>query len=312
MRFSFILTAPALTFGALLPNVPTYPNEDIDIRLTEEQAKSFEEILERKVSDPLKARAIAAGPKVRLWDENYDPNADRFLLPYYFDEAATHTAKQRNLIKKSFDQYGEYTCVKMIEIPQNDTRFENKLRIIYGRGCYSYIGRHYEHQEISLGTDCEYSTYPIHEVMHALGFWHEHQRPDRDKHVFIHRDRTYLTDEQFVLAYSKDIWEMYDWKPSGSDYDINSITHYTSSMFSKDSDVPVMTYPGTNNALIIRNSKTFSANDIIDINFKYPCNQTGLLDPSKHPPLPDNLYSDNVKLKSMLLCILLPFILNLL
>ena len=46
-------------------------------------------------------------------------------------------------------------------------------------------------------------------------------------------------------------------------------------MFPKDRDIPVLTYPGANDLLIIHHSKTFSPNDIIDINFLYVCNQTG-------------------------------------
>ena len=313
MRLSSIIAVPVLTLAGPIPDFPQYPDEDIDIRLTKEQTEIFEEIMEQKVSSSIKnsARAVAGGSQVRLWDENYDPIEDRFLLAYYFDQNASHTEKQRNLIRKSFGQYGDYTCVKMVEVSENDTRFENKLQVKSEKGCYSYIGRHFEHQEISLGTDCEYGTYPIHEVMHALGFWHEHQRPDRNEHISIHPNRTYLLDDQFKFAYSTEIWEMYEWEPSGTDYDIDSITHYTSSMFAKDPDVPVMTYPGTNDPLVIHNSKTFSENDVIDINFKYVCNQTGL---QPIPPKPitdistDNRVSDSFKLKYILTYILLPLV----
>ena len=313
MRFSTIITVPVLTLAGLLPDIPQYPDENIDIRLTKEQAKIFEEILRDKVSSSIEksARAIAGGSQVRLWDENYDRTEDRFLLAYYFDQNASHTEKQRDLIRKSFGQYGDYTCVKMVEVSKNDTRFDHKLQVISGKGCYSYIGRHFEHQEISLGTDCEYGTYPIHEVMHALGFWHEHQRPDRNEHISIHRNRTYLLDDQFKFAYSTEIWEMYEWEPSGTDYDIHSITHYTSSMFSKDPDIPVMTYPGTNDPLIIHNSRTFSPNDILDINFKYACNQTRFKVFTPQPQansFTNSRHSDCIRLKYIPTFILLPLL----
>ena len=256
-----------------------YP-ENIDIRLTGYQTKIFQEILEKKIasSTDKSARAIAGSGQVQLWDENYDATEDRFLLAYYFDSNPSHTEKQKDLIRKSFGQFGDYTCVKMVEVSRSDHRFKHKLQIKSGNGCYSYVGRHFEHQEISLGTNCEYSTYPLHEVMHALGFWHEHQRPDRNEYVSIHRNRTFLLDDQFFVAYSNKIWEIYDWNPSGTKYDINSITHYTSTMFSKDREIPVMTYPGTNDPLAIHNTKNFSPTDIIDINFLYVCNQTGFKD----------------------------------
>ena len=49
-------------------------------------------------------------------------------------------------------------------------------------------------------------------------------------------------------------------------------------MFSKDRDIPVRTYPGTNDPLISHNFKTYSSNDTIDINFLYVCNETEFKD----------------------------------
>ena len=56
-----------------------------------------------------------------------------------------------------------------------------------GGGCWSYVGRYYRDQDVSLDSGCQWGTTPLHEVMHALGFWHEQQRPDRDNHVTINQ-----------------------------------------------------------------------------------------------------------------------------
>lgn len=43
-------------------------------------------------------------------------------------------------------------------------------------------------QELSLDDECVNLKTVKHELMHAMGFWHEHQRSDRDEHVLIHVD----------------------------------------------------------------------------------------------------------------------------
>ena len=55
---------------------------------------------------------------------------------------------------------------------------------IYFR-CYSNVGRMGGEQELSLAGPCLKKGTAIHELMHALGFWHEQNRPDRDFWVQI-------------------------------------------------------------------------------------------------------------------------------
>ena len=40
-------------------------------------------------------------------------------------------------------------------------------------------------QTINLGNGCIIQATVLHEVMHAIGFWHEQSRPDRDQSVEI-------------------------------------------------------------------------------------------------------------------------------
>lgn len=58
--------------------------------------------------------------------------------------------------------------------------------------CFTGVGRArgfqgYAHV-ITLGKGCVDKYTVTHEVMHALGFGHEHKRPDRDQYITIHKD----------------------------------------------------------------------------------------------------------------------------
>eukprot|EP00978_Attheya_sp_CCMP212_P013275 scaffold33386_cov60-Attheya_sp.AAC.1 len=64
------------------------------------------------------------------------------------------------------------------------------INVIRGRGCYSYVGLETDTdtnaQDLSLGAGCISKGITQHEFLHALGFWHEQSRSDRDKYVGKH------------------------------------------------------------------------------------------------------------------------------
>lgn len=65
-------------------------------------------------------------------------------------------------------------------------RLKNSYYVMQFFSCYSMIGKQYKgRQQISLGRGCAVKGIAIHEMMHALGFFHEQSRRDRDSYITI-------------------------------------------------------------------------------------------------------------------------------
>uniref|UniRef100_A0A7I4YLN2 Metalloendopeptidase n=1 Tax=Haemonchus contortus TaxID=6289 RepID=A0A7I4YLN2_HAECO len=82
-------------------------------------------------------------------------------------------------------------------------------------------------QVISLAVDCIADYIIWHEVMHAIGFEHEHQRPDRDQ--FIRVEYSNVQQGQLV-NFEKLAPHEVDYP---DDYDYQSIMHYDSHAFGR-------------------------------------------------------------------------------
>ena len=103
-----------------------------------------------------------------------------------------------------------------------------------GDGCFAKVGMGAAGpQVINLATGCWTSGIIAHEIGHALGLIHEHQRPDRDTYVTINTDNI----EPDALSNFTRISTGRMWGP----YDFGSLMHYSKTAFGKATGLETIT-----------------------------------------------------------------------
>ncbi|GBG24159.1 Zinc metalloproteinase nas-13 [Hondaea fermentalgiana] len=147
----------------------------------------------------------------------------------------------------------------------DNARFGDRyLRVGYFEsGCWSYVGRvpdAYMPQVVNLAPSCVFTV--EHEIMHALGFYHEQSRPDRNDYVTIHWENIQVDRlSNFEIADGID--------SRGVPYDRHSVMHYHSSVFSKDgSETITSTGPSDPS---VGDASEMSASDVLQPRMLYRC-----------------------------------------
>lgn len=158
------------------------------------------------------------------------------------------------------------SCVKFKERDHED----DFVHIIRGGGCYSSVGRRGGRQTLSLGRGCENYGIILHELMHVVGFYHLHQRHDRDKFLDIHWDNInprFINNFKLLTP---------DEVRVDTRFDYQSIMMYGSNSFSKDrrSFTMTPTVPGVR-ILDPAYKTSLSDIDVHSINKLYSCGRGG-------------------------------------
>jgi len=113
----------------------------------------------------------------------------------------------------------------------------HSIKIVKKNGCYSSVGKNgvsvfeawggSSSQELSLGNGCVVDHVIKHEFMHALGFSHEQNRPDRDNYITI--DFSNIDPNQKHNYQKRSRGNSADY---GTSYDFDSVMHYSNGAFS--------------------------------------------------------------------------------
>ncbi|KAK6750078.1 hypothetical protein RB195_002208 [Necator americanus] len=181
------------------------------------------------------------------------------IIPYVMDPAFSH--HEVKLLEKAFASYHKNTCIRFQ--PRNDE--EDYLNIVKGFGCYSQVGRTGGKQEISLGRGCLFHEIIVHELMHSVGFWHEHSRADRDEHIHIRWDNILPGMRSQFDKISASLQDT-----QGEKYDYRSIMHYDSTAFSRNGRNTIEPVQ-EGFTEVIGSATDLSHLDIVKINKLYQC-----------------------------------------
>ena len=102
-------------------------------------------------------------------------------VPYNF--LSTIPTNLRHSIRDAMNHWEDRTCLRFTFLNSENDCMEY---INNDTTCWSYIGRRGGKQEINMNRDhgCRFGTI-VHEIRHAVGFWHEQSRPDHDSYVRI-------------------------------------------------------------------------------------------------------------------------------
>jgi hypothetical protein len=190
-------------------------------------------------SNPGLSHAFLSNPE-RLW-----PNG---IVPYKFDVAFTDAARQdivRNsmqFITNSVGYSRQGPCIKFENIGLTERQTPDYILIRDGTDCSSELGRTGGQQNLNLNANCfdDGMMTTTHELMHSLGFVHEHTRPDRDDFIKINLDNIVKDKEGNFLKRNYANSKYFDpkWDNNGSvdtsntPYDHLSVMHYGPKDFS--------------------------------------------------------------------------------
>uniref|UniRef100_A0A8C5DY39 Metalloendopeptidase n=1 Tax=Gouania willdenowi TaxID=441366 RepID=A0A8C5DY39_GOUWI len=96
-----------------------------------------------------------------------------------------------------------------------------------GKGCASYVGFIGGEQPVFIGSRCIVGNI-VHEILHALGFQHEHTRLDRENYITIFAEN--IIDRS--LTGMEKNFKKHNGETFSLPYDIQSILHYGRQFFS--------------------------------------------------------------------------------
>jgi uncharacterized protein (TIGR03437 family) len=148
------------------------------------------------------------------------------VVPYTVDPGLSNTTRLTN----AFAEWSGKTPLRFVP-RTNQANYLKFARAAAAFTCNSYVGMQGGEQVVNLGDSCtDFAV--IHELGHAIGFWHEQSRNDRDQYIQMHFENVAL-----ACVYNYDKYGAQG--REASPYDYASAMQYFPYAYSRNS-LPVM------------------------------------------------------------------------
>lgn len=177
---------------------------------------------------------------------------------YTFDPALTQL--KRDAITGGMKLITDKTAIHFVE----RTTQPNYVKFTSSGGCWSYAGMQGGEQPISIGDGCEKPGIAAHEMIHALGWMHEHMRPDRDNYITVFPEN--IQDSLQGQFTKLDPGQV---DPVGP-YDLDSVMHYPTWAFSKNMQPTILPKDPNVDPKRLGQRNDLSPGDVASIRAFYP------------------------------------------
>ncbi|XP_031143790.1 astacin-like metalloendopeptidase isoform X4 [Sander lucioperca] len=251
------LLLTALLFAESATNVDSSPLREAEkaspddwISRKTHYMESIPETLHELMSDNI---AVMEGDMVLPDDRNaVDSIWPTPEIPY---KIRPELAGRKDAILSAMAMLSKPTCVSF----HKRTSESNYLLFKVSTGCASCVGFVGGEQPVFIGPACTVGNI-AHEILHSLGFYHEHTRADREKYI------TVLPYN--IMEGMKKNFEVRRGKTFDLGYDVGSIMHYGSRFFSANGHATILPKSGVKD---MGQRVKLTNTDIMKIQLLYSC-----------------------------------------
>ncbi|XP_007957712.1 astacin-like metalloendopeptidase [Orycteropus afer afer] len=234
----------------------------INQELIPEETPESSFLLEGDIIRPSPFRLLSAA-------SNKWPKSSSGFVEIPFLLSSEYNELSRQVILKAFVEFEHLTCIRFVSY-QGQRDF---ISIVPMSGCFSNVGRSGGMQVVSLAPACLQRGLGIvlHELMHVLGFWHEHARADRDRYIRVNWNEILPGYEiNFLKSQSSNMLVPYDY---------SSVMHYGRLAFSRRGIPTIL--PLWDPSIHIGQRWNLSALDVTRVLRLYDCRPSGQSPPGR-------------------------------